>query len=214
MKILIIEDGYLQRRTLERALKPYGDVMATGESDEGLQIARSQSPDVVITDLGMRGNNADHGAWLDELAAACRHALVIVFTARTSSDVAAEVESRSFELVRKDQWERIVDRVGGVSSRGHTGARMGDLTADDVEKMIDARILESYERMGLLGPDGKPDYFKIRKINEAYDRAAQIRSKLWMSLMLLVAGSVALGVVTGIGQGIWLLLKSKLGAVK
>lgn len=56
MKILVVDDEVLVRRSLSRALKSKGhEVLEAGDGNEGLQLWQSQNPDLVFLDVLMPG---------------------------------------------------------------------------------------------------------------------------------------------------------------
>lgn len=56
MKILVVDDEVLVRRSLSRALKSRGhEVLEAGDGNEGLQLWQSQNPDLVFLDVLMPG---------------------------------------------------------------------------------------------------------------------------------------------------------------
>lgn len=56
MKVLVVDDEVLVRRSLSRALKSKGhQVFEAGDGNEGLLMWRSQNPDVVFLDVLMPG---------------------------------------------------------------------------------------------------------------------------------------------------------------
>jgi DNA-binding response OmpR family regulator len=86
-KILVVDDEAHVRRVLELKLKHHGyQVLTAGSGQEGLELIKTQQPDVVITDINMPGMNGESLCRLSDPLKRERPFLTIVMTARISPE--------------------------------------------------------------------------------------------------------------------------------
>ena len=86
--VLIVDDDPLDRRFMERALRramPGIDVLHAADGEEGLWLAASRAPDVMILDLSMPGTNG-----FDVLAGLSKAGMRLPVVMMSSSDRRAE----------------------------------------------------------------------------------------------------------------------------
>ena len=93
--VLIVEDSASVRRLIEVSIRPLGlRVMAAEDGIRGLAMARSETPDIILLDIGLPG--IDGWEVLRELRGdpATAEISVIIVTAHAQPEVAAAAERR------------------------------------------------------------------------------------------------------------------------
>ena len=86
-KILVIDDEVYIRRVIEIKLKKWGyQVITAANGLEGLELIKTQKPDVVITDINMPGMDGESLCRLTDLMKKEKPFMTIVMTARISPE--------------------------------------------------------------------------------------------------------------------------------
>ncbi len=124
MKILLIDDSRMLRQTQERALALAGyDVIGADDGEEGLRIARENTPDLILLDMML-----PKIAGMDVLRTLkrdprTRHIPIIVLSGLAGSNAPKVIEQGAVEFVEKneelfrDDSQSVVKAVEGVLSR-------------------------------------------------------------------------------------------------
>lgn len=112
MKILIVDDEPLVRRSLSRALASRGHtVVEAADGEDGITVWRKEDPDLVFLDVLMPKKNGPQV--LDEIGSA-RRAKVVMMSAFTGETT---VPARSADLFLAKPFEdifQVVDRAEGL----------------------------------------------------------------------------------------------------
>ncbi|WP_129667940.1 response regulator transcription factor [Phytoactinopolyspora endophytica] len=135
-RILLIEDDDSVRISLSKALGRYGhDVVSASTGEEGLQLCRDRSPELVVLDLMLPGMDGFE---------VCRRIRVtgtvpiVMLTARGDDiDVVGGLEAGADDYVVKPVEPRVIDariravlRRGTPDQSGQASATFGDLVID------------------------------------------------------------------------------------
>jgi two-component system, NarL family, response regulator NreC len=116
IRILLIEDHIILRDGLRSLLDMEDDLEVIGEAatgDEGLRIAASEKPDVVITDIGLPGRSGL--SIIPELRSGNPNTRILVLTAHCTDEyVRAALEAGADGYVLKDATR--LDLINGIHS--------------------------------------------------------------------------------------------------
>ena len=106
-KVLLIDDDELGMTVLERALKQEGfEVLTTNDGEEGLGLAFSECPDIILLDIilpGMSGIDVLREVRRD---GCCKDTPVILLTNYDKSDVITEaLDAGRCDFMIKTNWD-------------------------------------------------------------------------------------------------------------
>lgn len=189
MNILVIDDDPGQRKSLAMILKDAGYQVTTANSGEdGLRIAGSGSPDMILTDVRMPGMTGME--FLQEYTGKGGDALVMVMTAYGSQDLAIEAmkhgaydylpkpfgaEEVILTVKKAEERERLRKEVGRLRSEVRAERRFGEIIAR-APAMI--RALEVATKVAphpssvlITGPSGTGKELVAKLIHRESDRA-------------------------------------------
>ncbi len=114
-KILVVDDAPMFRELESLFLARSGRVITASDGSEGLAIARSERPDVVVTDLDMPGMRGDELCRRIKNDPDLSETPVIIVTGRDdAADHAAAVEAGADDVVEKP-----INRVSLIQSVNH-----------------------------------------------------------------------------------------------
>lgn len=122
-KILLVEDNEMDRDMLSRRLARQGyQVVIAVDAREGLAMARSESPDVILMDMNLPGRDGWGATRQLKAASQTRTIPVIAITAHAMEgdrEKALDVGCEDYETKPID-FARLLEKIEGVLSRGAT----------------------------------------------------------------------------------------------
>ncbi len=189
MNILVIDDDPGQRKSLAMILKDAGYQVTTANSGEdGLRIAATGAPDMILTDVRMPGMTGME--FLSEYTDKGGDALVMVMTAYGSQDLAIQaMKNGAYDYLPKpfgaeeviltvkkaEERERLRKEIGRLRAEVRTERRFGEIIARApamVRALEVATKVAPYPSSVLItGPSGTGKELVARLIHAESDRS-------------------------------------------